>query len=127
MFQTLANPGAPHPGPLQADTKQAPRAALRLGRESLIDGPRRRRRVRAGAHPRAPSKERLIYSARRDAGEVPAEMKPALGPGGTAAFHAGCSEGRMGEEGAGRLGWGRGSIWPWEREGTRKMIRNNLD
>lgn len=43
--------------------------------------------MRAGAHPRAPSKERLIYSARRDAGEVPAEMKPALGPGGTAAFH----------------------------------------
>lgn len=49
----------------------------------------------------------------------------ALGPGqtgargGTEAFHAGCSEGRVGEEGAGRLGWGRGLIWPWEREGDK--------
>lgn len=25
--------------------------------------------------------------------------------GGTEAFHAGCSEGGVGEEGAGRLGW----------------------
>lgn len=35
---------------------------------------------------------------------------------------------RAGWERKERAGWGRGALtWPWEREGTREMIGNNLD
>lgn len=72
------------PGLRRVDTKQAPRAAFRPGRSSLIDGPRgwrpscsRRPGVSAGPHPGGLGEEKLIYCTQQPQSPCSHETHPA--------------------------------------------------